>query len=90
MILQYAHLHRRPALFKAMTGLLLAEFDALAWDLLPQIAAVAGSAPPATAAHAGGGRRAPLPPEQPGSAVADSGVVAAVPLCWLVSASDLL
>jgi len=37
MILQYAHLHRRPALFKAMTGLLLAEFDALAWDRKRQI-----------------------------------------------------
>jgi hypothetical protein len=45
MILQYTHLHRRPALFKAMTGLLLAEFEALAWDLLPQIAAAPGAHP---------------------------------------------
>jgi len=43
MILQYTHLHRRPALFKAMTGLLLAEFDDLAWDLLPQIAEAPGA-----------------------------------------------
>jgi hypothetical protein len=45
MILQYTHLHRRPALFKAMTGLLLAEFEALAWDLLPPIAAAPGAHP---------------------------------------------
>ena len=45
MILQYTHLHRRPALFKAMTGLLLAEFNALAGDLLPQIAEAPGAHP---------------------------------------------
>jgi hypothetical protein len=45
MILQYTHLHRRPALFKAMTGLLRAEFDDLAWDLLPQIAEAPGAHP---------------------------------------------
>jgi hypothetical protein len=45
MILRYTSLHRRPALFKAMTGLLLAEFAELAWDLLPQIAAAPGAHP---------------------------------------------
>ena len=30
MILRYTYLHRHPALFKAMTGLRLAEFDDLA------------------------------------------------------------
>ncbi len=45
MILRYTYLHRRPALFKAMTGLLLAEFNDLAWALLPQIAEAPGAHP---------------------------------------------
>ena len=45
MILRYTYLHRCPALFKAMTGLLLAEFNDLAWDLLPPIAEAPGAHP---------------------------------------------
>jgi hypothetical protein len=35
MILRYAHLSRHPAVFRAMTGLTVAEFDDLIADLLP-------------------------------------------------------
>src|SRR5688500_9413109 len=39
MILRYAHVHRHPSVFTSLTGLRVAEFDALAADLLPQFAA---------------------------------------------------
>ncbi len=39
MILRYAHLSRYPAVFLAMTGLRVAEFDTLVADLLPRYAA---------------------------------------------------
>jgi hypothetical protein len=39
MILRYAHLSRHPAVFLAMTGLRVAEFDAVVADLLPGYAA---------------------------------------------------
>jgi hypothetical protein len=39
MILRYAHLSRYPAVFLSLTGLRVAEFDALLADLLPQYAA---------------------------------------------------
>ena len=35
MIAQYAYLHRHPAVFRAMTGLTLAEFDRLLGRVLP-------------------------------------------------------
>lgn len=38
MILRYERLHRHPAIFKAMTGLYVAEFDALLEDVLPRLA----------------------------------------------------
>jgi len=38
MIAQYAHLHRHPAVFRAMTGLTLPEFDHLLAKLLPSYA----------------------------------------------------
>ena len=38
MILRYHHLTRQPAVFRAMTGLAVAEFDALAADVLPRYA----------------------------------------------------
>ena len=38
MILCYEPLHRHPAIFKAMTGLYLAEFDDLLTDVLPLLA----------------------------------------------------
>jgi hypothetical protein len=39
MILRYAHLSRHPGVFAALTGLRVAEFDALVADLLPGYAA---------------------------------------------------
>src|SRR5689334_15292330 len=39
MILRYAHLGRHPSVFRSMTGLRVAEFDALVADLLPAYAA---------------------------------------------------
>ena len=39
MILRYEHLHLHPTVFKSMTGLRVAEFDALVGDLLPRYAA---------------------------------------------------
>lgn len=39
MILQYAFLHSHPAIFKAMTGLYLHEFDQLLLDVQPRLAA---------------------------------------------------
>jgi hypothetical protein len=38
MILRYQHLTRQPTVFRAMTGLAVREFDALAADLLPRLA----------------------------------------------------
>jgi hypothetical protein len=38
MILRYERLHRHPAIFKAMTGLYVAEFDELLADVLPRLA----------------------------------------------------
>ena len=40
MILRYDHLSRFPKVFQAMTGLRLAEFDALLDDVLPRFGAV--------------------------------------------------
>ena len=39
MILRYARLHRFPAVFKSMTGLHVAQFDALLHDVLPRFQA---------------------------------------------------
>ncbi len=39
MILRYPHLTRHPAVFRAMTGLSVAEFDALVAELLPRYVA---------------------------------------------------
>jgi hypothetical protein len=38
MIMRYERLHRHPAIFKAMTGLYVAEFDELLADVLPRLA----------------------------------------------------
>ena len=38
MILRYERLHRHPAIFKAMTGLYVAEFDDLLTDVQPRLA----------------------------------------------------
>jgi hypothetical protein len=38
MILRYHHLTRHPAIFRAMTGLTVGAFDALAADVLPTLA----------------------------------------------------
>src|SRR5436309_3193169 len=39
MILQYVFLTRQPRVFHAMTGLTIAQFDALCRDVLPRLAA---------------------------------------------------
>ena len=39
MLLRYSYLTRQPAVFRAMTGLAVAEFDALAAEVLPRYAA---------------------------------------------------
>lgn len=38
-MLNEAHLRRHPAAFRSMTGMTVAEFDALAHDALPALAA---------------------------------------------------
>jgi hypothetical protein len=45
MILQYSRVSQVPKVFKMMTGLSVAEFDALAWDVVPQIVAAPGAHP---------------------------------------------
>ena len=52
MILRYHHLTRHPAVFRAMTGLAAAEFDALAGAVLPRLARAAHAR---LAARRGGG-----------------------------------
>jgi len=42
MILRYAHLRQHPAVFQAMTGLRVAEYDALVAEVLPAYAAAEG------------------------------------------------
>ena len=39
MLLRYHHLTRHPAVFRALTGLSVAAFDALAAEVLPRLAA---------------------------------------------------
>ncbi len=64
MILQYRHLHRHPAVFRMMTGLSVAEFDALAVALLPRYAAAehARLGRPGRRRAIGAGRKFELPP----------------------------
>ena len=63
MILRYHHLTRAPGVFRAMTGLTVAEFDALAADLLPRYAAAerARLGRPDRRRGLGGGRKFTLP-----------------------------
>ncbi len=64
MILRHHHLTRHPAVFRAMTGLTVGEFAALAADVLPRLAADdrARLARPARRRAIGGGRAFGLPP----------------------------
>jgi hypothetical protein len=64
MILQYRSRHRHPAVFRAMTGLRVAEFDALAAELLPAYAAAerARLGRPGRRRAIGAGRKFALPP----------------------------
>ncbi len=64
MILRYHHLTRHPAIFRAMTGLTMAAFAALAADVLPAYAAAAQArlARPDRRRAVGGGRAFALPP----------------------------
>jgi len=64
MVLQYRYLHRHPAVFRAMTGVTVAEFDALAAELLPAYAAAerARLGRPGRRRAIGGGRKFELPP----------------------------
>jgi len=59
MILRYHHLACQPRVFRAMTGLAVAEFDALAADVLPRLAAdeYVRLRRPARQRAIGGGRR---------------------------------
>jgi len=59
MLLRYHHLTRHPAVFRAMTGLTVAEFAALAADVLPAYAAAAHArlARPGRRRAIGGGRK---------------------------------
>jgi hypothetical protein len=63
-VLQYRYLHRHPAVFRAMTGLSVREFDALAAELLPAYAAAerARLGRPGRRRAIGGGRKFELPP----------------------------
>ena len=64
MILRYAHLSRHPAVFLRLTGLRVAEFDALVADLLPGYAAAerARHQRPGRRRAAGAGHPFALPP----------------------------
>ena len=64
MVLQYRSLHRHPAVFRAMTGLSVPEFDALAAALLPAYAAAehARLGRPGRRRAIGAGRKYELPP----------------------------
>jgi len=64
MVLQYRYLHRHPAVFRALTGLSVREFDALAAELLPAYAAAerARLGRPGRRRAIGGGRKFELPP----------------------------
>jgi hypothetical protein len=64
MVLQYRYLHRHPAVFRAMTGLSVAEFAALATELLPRYAAAerARLGRPGRRRAIGAGRKYELPP----------------------------
>jgi len=64
MLLQYRYLHRHPAVFRALTGLAVAEFDALTAVLLPAYAAAerARLSRPTRRRAIGGGRKYELPP----------------------------
>jgi hypothetical protein len=63
MARQYRHLHRHPAVFRAMTGLGVAESDALVADVLPRYRAAehARLSRPARRRAIGGGRKYALP-----------------------------
>lgn len=63
MILRYHHLTSAPGVFRALTGLTVAEFDALAAELLPRYAAAerARLSRPARRRGLGGGRKFALP-----------------------------
>jgi DDE superfamily endonuclease/Helix-turn-helix of DDE superfamily endonuclease len=63
MILQYRHLHQHPAVFRALTGLSVAGFDALAAEALPRYrtAEQARLSRPERRRAIGGGRRYELP-----------------------------
>ena len=62
MLLRYAHLARYPTVFRAMTGLTVAQFDALALDLQPRYAAAEQRrlARPIRRRAIGGGRKCML------------------------------
>jgi len=62
MLLRYATLSRKPAIFKAMTGLTVALFDELVWDLGPAYAAAqwAGKERPGRQRAVGAGRHCRL------------------------------
>jgi hypothetical protein len=62
MLLRYAHLARYPTVFRAMTGLTVAQFDALARDLQPRYAAAEQRrlARPTRRRAIGGGRKCRL------------------------------
>ena len=64
MILRHYHLTRQPAVFRAMTGLAVGEFDALAAEVLPRLARAEYTrlARPDRRRAVGGGRRYELPP----------------------------
>jgi len=64
MILRYHHLAAHAYVFRAMTGLTVAEFDALAAEVLPRYAAAeyARLSRPGRRRAIGGGRRYGLPP----------------------------
>ena len=63
MILRSSYLSRRPAIFQQMTGLTLALFDELVWDVRPALAAAryAQQERPQRQRAVGGGRRCTLP-----------------------------
>jgi hypothetical protein len=63
MVLQDRHLHRHPAVCRAMTGLSVAEFDALAADVLPRYRAAERDrlGRPGRRRAIGGGRKDELP-----------------------------
>ncbi len=64
MLLRYHHLTRHPAVFRALTGLSVAAFDALAAEVLPRLAAAERDrlARAARRRAVGGGRGFGLPP----------------------------